>query len=274
MKKLIYIVYFLILTLAISSCDFSENIYPSVNNTYSNGLSTNWWDNVWTSHLNGIDITSGNFTGPVGPAGPTGANGTAGLNGTNGTAGASGPNTVSTLTSSNFTNGTIFKSNGSMVVAATPGTDYLTTDDDSAYVPKTTTVNGQALSTNVTVTLTDVAQYTMTVGEAITHYQVCYVKSDGDVYKAKADATITMPALLIASDSAVAGSLLLYTNGFITNGAWGWTPGSLLYVDNTTAGAITATPPGASGNVVQIVGQALSATTIYFNPSLVTAVLK
>ena len=45
----------------------------------------------------------------------------------------------------------------------------------------------------------------------------------------------------------------------------GLTPGASYYLD-TTAGGITATPPSTSGNVIQYVGKAISATVLAFDP--------
>jgi hypothetical protein len=45
----------------------------------------------------------------------------------------------------------------------------------------------------------------------------------------------------------------------------GLTPGAVYYLA-TTAGGVTATPPSGSGNVVQRVGRALSATELTFEP--------
>lgn len=53
---------------------------------------------------------------------------------------------------------------------------------------------------------------------------------------------------------------------FITNTSWSWTPQVPLYV-STTTGEMTETAPSGSGDVVRIVGYAVSATQIWFNPS-------
>ena len=45
----------------------------------------------------------------------------------------------------------------------------------------------------------------------------------------------------------------------------GLTPGAVYYL-STTAGGVTTTPPSGSGNVVQRVGRAVSATELTFEP--------
>jgi hypothetical protein len=47
----------------------------------------------------------------------------------------------------------------------------------------------------------------------------------------------------------------------------GLTPGAKQYL-STTAGGLTETPPSTSGNVIQEVGVAISATVLDFNPKL------
>ena len=53
---------------------------------------------------------------------------------------------------------------------------------------------------------------------------------------------------------------------FVRDDTWSWTPGVPLYVSGTL-GAITATKPSGSGDVVRTVGYAVTADVIFFNPS-------
>ena len=59
------------------------------------------------------------------------------------------------------------------------------------------------------------------------------------------------------------GQAAVYFEGRIT-GKTGLTAGARMYVSAVAAGASTATPPNASGNVVQHIGNAVSATEIDF----------
>lgn len=52
----------------------------------------------------------------------------------------------------------------------------------------------------------------------------------------------------------------------------GATPGALYYVSNTTTGNITTTPP-VSGEHSQPIGIALSATSLFFNPPLISEIV-
>lgn len=78
----------------------------------------------------------------------------------------------------------------------------------------------------------------------------------------KADATAAgkeAVGFVLAATTSPANALV-YFEGSIT-GLSGLTPGARYYLD-TTAGAVTATPPSASGNVLQYIGRAVSASEI------------
>ena len=54
---------------------------------------------------------------------------------------------------------------------------------------------------------------------------------------------------------------------FVRNDTWTWTKGGLLYPSPSTAGTMTQTLPSASGQQVQVLGYAYTATVIVFHPS-------
>lgn len=53
---------------------------------------------------------------------------------------------------------------------------------------------------------------------------------------------------------------------FIRNDAWNWTPGAVLYI-STTAGGITETQPSGTDDVIRVIGYAMTADVIFFDPS-------
>lgn len=109
---------------------------------------------------------------------------------------------------------------------------------------------------------------TLTAGENLTIGEIVYAKSDSKMWKGDADAAATMPVIAVATGTINAdatGEFLLF--GFFRDDTWNWTVGGLLYCD-TTAGALTQTAPSGSGDQVQVVGVAITADIIYFNPSL------
>ena len=110
---------------------------------------------------------------------------------------------------------------------------------------------------------------TFTAGENVAFGDVCYVKSDGKLWKGDANAVATASVVAMSLGTILAdasGSFLLM--GIARNDAWAWTVGALLYLSGT-AGELTETAPSASGDQVQIVGVATHADRIYFKPELV-----
>ena len=99
--------------------------------------------------------------------------------------------------------------------------------------------------------------------------EVGYLKTaDSRIWKALATGTATMPAIALAYAVPITPASCLYLLlGFMRHDAWDWTPGGLLYVDRTTAGALTQTAPSTSGDQVQVEGIAITADIILFNPS-------
>jgi hypothetical protein len=92
-----------------------------------------------------------------------------------------------------------------------------------------------------------------------------YKAADGNWEEADADAAATMGMLGIAVQAGT-GTKDVLLRGFVKDTAWGFTPGQQLFA-STTTGAITATAPSGSGDIVQVVGYAFEATVMYFNPS-------
>ena len=108
----------------------------------------------------------------------------------------------------------------------------------------------------------------MTAGIALTIGQAVYVGGDSKMEKALATAAATMPAIALATASIAenaSGEFLM--QGFFRDDTWTWTIGGLLYVSKDTAGDLTQTLPAASGEQVQVVGVAITANIIHFNPS-------
>ena len=97
-----------------------------------------------------------------------------------------------------------------------------------------------------------------------------YVGSNGQFYAANASSTSTAPAIAIALESGT-GTRRVMLHGVLRRDAWSWTTGpgeaSLVYLASS-AGTLTQTKPSSADHVVQPVGWALSATYLFFCPSL------
>lgn len=112
-----------------------------------------------------------------------------------------------------------------------------------------------------------------TAGEDLALGDVCYLKSDGKYWLAKADVAATrMPGAVMATAAiSAAATGFFLQKGFIRNDAWGaWTEGGLIYVTitGTTGNTVSQTAPVASGNIVQVIGYAYAAKVLFFDPNL------
>ncbi len=110
-------------------------------------------------------------------------------------------------------------------------------------------------------------EITLTADEDLSagQYKVIYIDSSDKMKLAKADADATMPAIGLLPnnvDNAVEGKVRV--SGWIENGGWAWTPGALLYLSASTAGALTETKPTKA----QVIGVAKTATKILIIPNL------
>jgi len=61
-------------------------------------------------------------------------------------------------------------------------------------------------------------------------------------------------------------NLGMLLRGYVYFSSWNWTVGAVLYL-STTPGTITETQPTGTGDIVRVVGYAITARLIYFNPS-------
>jgi len=109
---------------------------------------------------------------------------------------------------------------------------------------------------------------TITAGENVAFGNVVYLKSDGKLWKTDADAEATSKGMLALAVATIAGdaSGKFLTQGIARNDAWNWTVGGTLYL-STDAGALTQTAPSGNEDIVRIVGHAITADIIFFNPS-------
>lgn len=105
----------------------------------------------------------------------------------------------------------------------------------------------------------------MVAGEAIAFGEVCYIKSDGKLWKAKADALATALEVFICLEAASSDETKTfgYGDGFIRDDHWAWTVGGPIYLSAATGGALTQTAPTATDSVTIIVGVATHADRMF-----------
>ena len=105
-------------------------------------------------------------------------------------------------------------------------------------------------------------------GATIAAYSVVYINAAGQWAAADADLAATMPVVGLATEPLRVnqkGRVLL--QGFAASNTWTWVPGGVIYA-SATVGALTQTKPAGAGDIVQVVGYAVSATLIYFDAKL------
>lgn len=96
----------------------------------------------------------------------------------------------------------------------------------------------------------------------ITAGQLVGLNSSGKLVLADGDAATPIPAVGIAITGGAAGDQVTYVeDAKIEDTSLSLTPGAKLYTSGT-AGGITATPLATAGNLVQVVGYAITATRI------------
>lgn len=171
--------------------------------------------------------------GTVGPAGVEGATGVAGANGAIGVAGASG-------------------ATGATGAAGATGA---------------TGATGGELDLTLANQTGDGWTITGTVNESVTPGTLLSMGNNGKWAKSNESSANAMPAAGIALEAASGdGDVDILIFGLYRDDSlYNWTPGAILYVDNVD-GAIAATAPGDSGDLIQVVGIAITADIILFNP--------
>lgn len=102
-------------------------------------------------------------------------------------------------------------------------------------------------------------------GEALAADDVCYLNSSGKMVKADASADAQSRGMLSICTETLAlddvGTFVL--KGFYT--AAGLTAGGLLYL-GTTTGTWSAAPPSGSGDILRVLGYAVTTTQMFFDP--------
>lgn len=94
------------------------------------------------------------------------------------------------------------------------------------------------------------------------------IYADSGAKVRKADGSTTgKPAHGFVLSSATSGdTVTVYRPSQSITGLTGLTPGSTYFMSGSTAGAVVATAPTGAGKTLQVIGTAISATAISFNP--------
>lgn len=107
---------------------------------------------------------------------------------------------------------------------------------------------------------------TVTAGETLAAGDLIYLDSAPEAFKADANAdTKAAIGFVLSGITAAATGTAYFGSGMIT-GLSGLTAGAKYYLSASTPGGITTTKPSGSGDIIQQVGVAVSATELYFEP--------
>jgi hypothetical protein len=109
----------------------------------------------------------------------------------------------------------------------------------------------------------------LTSGYSSTIIDLVYLGSSSKWLEADADATgtsINLLGIALEAKTDTQAMNVALAGSFVRDDTWAWTPGVPLYISGTL-GAITATKPTGTGDVVRTVGYAVTADIIFFNPS-------
>ena len=112
----------------------------------------------------------------------------------------------------------------------------------------------------------------LVAGTALVFADVCYMGSDGKMERADADLTGNLVPFAMAletiAENAV-GKFLL--SGIARDDSWNWTALGLPIFLSTVAGGLTQTAPSGAAQEIHIIGIAITADIMYFNPQLIQA---
>lgn len=151
-----------------------------------------------------------------------------------------------------------------LVLEANNGSDFSNTQTAFNTLAAFDGTPNSDLTANGPTTNTFVAAGSSTVGDLV------YLNSSSKWVSTDADAVATAGGvplgLSLETKSADQAMKVALPGCFVRNDAWSWTPGAPLYVSETAAEISASVPSGVDG-VVRVVGFAVTAEVIFFNPS-------
>jgi len=106
-------------------------------------------------------------------------------------------------------------------------------------------------------------QLQFTSADTIAIRDAVYIGSAGTVLRAQANASGTMPTVGVAAEAMASGAIgAVAAAGLVSGYNFSGYVGREVYVSPATAGLVTPIPPGASGQIVQVVGKAYNVSTL------------
>ncbi len=145
---------------------------------------------------------------------------------------------------------------------------YGVKNDQSGFEYKSLVEGTNVIITHATGSITiasngGVSSLIATSGETLAEGDIVYMKVDGKVWKAKANADLTSVALGLAATTVSADSPVnIILLGELTHSTWSLTIGEQLWLSPATAGELTATPPSATDQYIVPIGVAIATDTL------------
>lgn len=230
----------------VTTVSVTTTFNPSADNTVGLGDATHGWADLFLGTGALINIANGDWVATHSAGILTVSTGdlrvtTAGTN----TASVVTVGGTQTLTAKTLTAPVINASTqtGNQNIAAVPAVDH------SANGPTTSIFN---------------------LGATIALMDLVYLGSSSKWLLTDADAAATATGMLgICLDGGVDTdtTTVALPGSFVRDDTWNWTPGATLYIDTATPGQIVASQPSGTDDVIRVVGFAVTADVIYFNPS-------
>lgn len=97
-----------------------------------------------------------------------------------------------------------------------------------------------------------------------------FMAADGNLETADATNDTKMPCIALALETGTGSKKVLF-RGIMRDDSWNWTSfgavSGLIFI-STTTGVLTQTAPSANNEMVQVVGFAMHADRMFFNPCL------
>lgn len=189
--------------------------------------------------------------------------------------------TTDTLTNKtiNLTSNTLSGTTAQFNSALSDG-DFATLAGTETFTNKTLTspvVNGMTMNGDMQLdgtpnsddTFNGISTNTFNASATIAQWELVYLTSSSTWALTDADAVATAGSVMVAlatESGTNTNPLRVLLRGFARNDAWNWTVGGKIYID-VTAGALTQTAPSGTDDVIRVVGTAVTADVIFFNPS-------
>jgi hypothetical protein len=155
---------------------------------------------------------------------------------------------------------------------------YSKTDWENNISPYINATNLDKMETGIDEAHDEISKTTLischnATGSEIAIRSVCYISGDQSgvpqITKAQADAEANAKGMFVITTAAIADGAAGNCRVLGTvSGFSGLTPGAIQYLSDDTVGAIEETATTTSTEIVRIVGYALSATVLFFNPDI------